>query len=139
MKHFVLIVAIALMPAWVLAFAWPDHDQGQSESAARPRLVLRVNQHVGLAPVRIALAADLVGGADDYQEFYCPTIRWDWDDGTESESTFDCRPYRSGVTEIIRHFSVEHVFAEEGQYHVTFRLTRRDKELASAEANVLIQ
>ena len=137
MKRFALIVAIALMPARVVALTWPDHHH-VAEQAGRPRLVLKIDQHVGGAPTRIALTADLVGGADDYEEFYCPTIQWDWDDGTESESIFDCRPYRPGVSMIVRHFAIEHVFEEGGEYRVSFRLTRDDTELASAETNVLI-
>jgi hypothetical protein len=81
----------------------------------------------------VALTADLVGGVDDDEEFYCPTLEWDWDDETESESSFDCRPYRSGVSAIVRHFAVEHVFEEAGEYRVPFRLTRHDTELASAD------
>jgi len=31
------------------------------------------------------------------------------------------------------------VFEEAGEYHVTFRLTRHETELASAEANIFIK
>ena len=90
-----------------------------------------------MAPVRVTLTADLVGGADDYQDFYCPAIEWDWGDGTQSESSFDCRPYQAGISRIVRHFAVEHLFRE-GAFHVTFRLMRDEKELASAEATLLV-
>jgi hypothetical protein len=115
-----------------------DSEEEQAAKARRPTLVLTLDRTVGLAPTRIVLRANLVGGADDYQDFYCPSIEWNWGDGTKSESTFDCRPYQPGVSEIVRHFTVQHVFRE-GRYRVTFRLKRDDKELASARANLLIK
>ena len=129
--------ACLTMVASAAVFAGKDHDDASLERARRPKLVLRTDRTVGMAPARVTLTADLVGGADDYQDFYCPSIEWDWGDDTESESTFDCQPYRHGVSRIVRHFAVEHLF-EEGQYRVTFRLLRDEKELASAEANLFV-
>jgi hypothetical protein len=138
MRRVGLLLAMSLMPAWVAALTWPDRHR-VAEHAGRPRLLLKVDQHVGMAPTLVALTADLVGGADDDKEFYCPTLEWDWDDETESESTFDCRPYRPGVSAMVRHFAVEHVFKEAGEYHVTLRLTRHETELAFAETNIFIK
>src|SRR5207244_9299184 len=56
----------------------------------------------------------------------CPAIEWDWGDGTQSESSFDCRPYQAGISRIVRHFAVEHLFRE-GAFHVTFRLMRDER------------
>ena len=67
-----------------------------------------------------------MGGADDFEEYYCPTVEWEWGDGTQSESTTDCEPYEAGKSEIKRRFIVEHVFRA-GHYQVSFRLKRRDK------------
>ncbi len=138
MRRVGLLLAMSLMPVWFAALTWPDHHR-VAEHAGRPRLLLKADQPVGLAPTQVALTADLVGGADDDEGFNCPTVEWDWDDETESASTFDCRPYRPGVSAIVRHFAVEHVFEEAGEYHVTFRLTRHDTELASAETDILIK
>ena len=137
MRRVGLLLAMSLMPVWFAALTWPDHHR-VAEQPGRPRLLLKVDQPVGVAPTQVALTADLVGGADD-EAFYCPTLEWDWDDETESASTFDCRPYRPGISAIVRHFAVEHVFEEAGEYHVTFRLTRHETELASAEANIFIK
>jgi hypothetical protein len=90
-----------------------------------------------MAPMRAILTADLIGGADDYQDFYCPAIEWDWGDGTQSEALFDCQPYQPHVSKIVRHFSVEHLF-DEGEYRVTFRLKSDEKLLASADAKLLV-
>ena len=113
-------------------------SEDQAASVRRPKLVLTLEPAVGLAPARVSLRADLVGGANDYQDFYCPSIEWNWGDGTKSESSFDCQPYHAGQSEIVRHFAVVHVF-QEGQFRVTFRLKRDDKELASARAVVSIR
>jgi hypothetical protein len=136
-----VVAALALCltaAASASALARGDGDDEKVARARRPKLVLTLDLAVGMAPARVMLRADLIGGADDYQDFYCPSIEWNWGDGTKSESTFDCLPYHPGVSEIVRHFAVAHVF-QEGQYRVTFRLKRNDKELASARANVSIR
>ena len=84
------------------------------------------------------LTAELIGGANDFQEYYCPTVVWDWADGTESESTFDCEPYEEGKSEIRRRFTVQHTFRA-GAHKVWVRLKRSEKLLASASVNVHIQ
>ena len=138
-RRWVVAVAACLTTAAsATTFTRSDSEQEQAAKVRRPTLVLTLDPTVGIAPTRIVLRADLVGGANDYQDFYCPSIEWNWGDGTKSESTFDCRPYQPGVSEIVRHFTVQHVFRE-GRYRVTFRLKRDDKELASARANVLIK
>ena len=39
------------------------------------------------APVRIVASADLVGGAPDGEELYCPAVEWDFGDGTSATTT----------------------------------------------------
>jgi hypothetical protein len=105
----------------------------------KPRLSLRAQPSVGVSPARVVLTAELVGGADDFEEYYCPTIVWEWGDDTVSESTIDCDPYESGKSEIKRRFTVQHVFRRAGAYKVYFHMKRKDKNLASASATVQIQ
>jgi hypothetical protein len=109
-----------------------------AEDPKRPRLTLRTSSAIATSPARITLTAELVGGANNYQDYYCPTVEWTWGDGTRSESEFDCEPYQAGKSEIRRYFTVQHVFRT-GDYHVTFRLRRRDKELAAITAELRIQ
>ena len=71
-----------------------------------------VNVIVSVSPARVVLTAEIVGGANDFEEFYCPTIEWDWGDGTQSESSSDCAPYEAGKSEIKRRFTVEHLFRD---------------------------
>ena len=84
------------------------------------------------------LTAEINGGSNDFEEFYCPTVVWAWGDGTESENSTDCAPYEAGKSEIKRRFTVEHVFRA-GGHQVTFRLKRNDKTLASVSVSIQIQ
>ena len=82
---------------------------------------------MAVAPARVVLTAELVGGANDFEEYYCPTISWDWGDDTTSESTVDCEPYEAGKSEIKRRFTVQHIFRQEGSQKVFFRLKRGEQ------------
>jgi len=115
-----------------------QRDSKPKEENQRPKLSLKAQPNVGIAPVRIVLTAELTGGANDFQEYYCPTILWDWADGTESESTFDCEPYEPGKSEIKRRYTVQHTFRA-GSHKVWVRLKRNDKLLASANVTIQVQ
>jgi hypothetical protein len=104
----------------------------------KPKIAIRANPMVSRAPSRVVLTAELTGGANDYEAFYCPTIEWDWGDGTQSESTTDCDPYQPGKSEIKRRFTVEHVF-KAGNRRITFRLKRHDKTLTAASVQIQVQ
>jgi hypothetical protein len=116
------------------ALAVVAHAQDKAKDSAqdkRPQLKLSARPPLGMAPLKVVLTADLQGGPNDSEEFYCPTVEWDWGDGTTSESTVDCDPYQPGKSEIKRRWSVEHVFRA-GQYHVVLRLKKRDKAITQA-------
>src|SRR5512146_1693429 len=113
-------------------------DRPKDQDAKRPKVTLKATPIVSIAPSRVVLTAELVGGANDYEDYYCPTIEWDWGDGTQSESTADCDPYQPGKSEIKRRFTVEHVFRA-GSYRVMFRMKRRDRSLAAATANIQVR
>jgi hypothetical protein len=131
----------------VMSLAWAAtglavHAQGETrnskEQNPRPKLSLKAQPNVGISPARIVLTLELTGGADDFQEFYCPTVLWDWADGTESESTFDCEPYEAGKSEIKRRYTVQHTFRA-GAHKVWVRLKRNDRLLASANVTIQVQ
>ena len=128
-------VGLALLPALTFAQQKPEGR----EQDRRPRLTLRAQPPVGIAPARIVFTAELVGGANDFEEFYCPTVLWEWGDDTQSESTLDCEPYEAGKSEIRRRFTVEHQFRRSGGYKVFFRLKKRDKAVGAASVTVQIQ
>jgi len=112
---------------------------GKTPDAGRPKFTVKAQPAYGVSPAHITLTAELVGGADDFEEYYCPTVRWEWDDGTSSESTLDCAPFEAGKTEIKRKFLIEHTFKQAGAFKVYVRLKQKNKEVATASALVQIQ
>jgi hypothetical protein len=98
----------------------------------RPSLSVKATPGTGMVPVRILVAAELKGGDDDFEEYYCPTIEWSWGDGTVSEETKDCDPYESGKSVIRRRYSVQHSYKRSGAYRIGFRLKNGNKVLAAS-------
>jgi hypothetical protein len=115
-----------------------DAKDSKDKDDKRPKVTLKAQPVVSISPSKVTLRAELTGGANDYEEFYCPTIEWDWGDGTQSESTSDCEPYEAGKSEIKRRFTVEHVFRA-GSHQIAFRLKRRDKAIAMATTTIQVQ
>jgi hypothetical protein len=114
-------------------------SKDKGDDSKRPKLTLKAQPPVSISPARVVLTAELVGGANDYEDFYCPTVEWDWGDGTTSESTLDCQPYEAGKSEIKRRFTIDHRFRRAGELHVSFRLKRNDKVLALASVRIQVQ
>ena len=140
--------ALATLMAAGLAAGVPLAQEGgqnstqndrSSSDRKRPQLKLRAQPQAAVAPARIVLTAEISGGDDDYQEFYCPTIEWNWGDGTISESTSDCEPYVPGETQIKRRYTVQHRYQTGGAFKVYFNIKRNDKPIASTSTIVQIQ
>jgi hypothetical protein len=135
--------------AWLVAAAtlvWSTQgrpsafeQEGKDTVERRPKLALRAQPSIGISPARVVFTAELTGGANDFEDFYCPTIEWDWGDDTRSESTIDCEPYEAGKSQIRRRFTVEHVFRRAGAFKVFFRMKRRDKAIANQSVNIQIR
>jgi hypothetical protein len=105
----------------------------------KPSIVVKVSPLVGFSPARMVLTADLKGGANDYEEFYCATVEWDWGDDTRSEAKTDCDPYEAGKSEIKRHYTIDHTFETAGDYRVEFRLKQKSKIVARGSTDVKIR
>jgi hypothetical protein len=138
--------AFCTLAAMFLVIASPQFAFGVAEQAApqrgedrKPSLALRATPPVGFSPLRVRTVVDVRGGADDYADFYCPSIEWDWGDGTVSESSEDCEPYEAGKSAIRRRFSAEHIFRQSGMYQVFFRLKQRDKTIAASSGNITVR
>jgi hypothetical protein len=132
------IAALVLSGAPMVSAQKNDKSAKDGE-AKRPHLTLRARPAVAVAPARVVLTAELQGGDDDFEEYYCPTIEWEWGDDTSSESTLDCEPYESGKSEIKRRFTVEHTFRRPGAYKVYFHLKRKEKPIGSASVSIQVQ
>ena len=115
-----------------------DKDSKDSQDTKRPKITLKAQPVISMAPSRVVLTAELVGGANDFEDFYCAAVEWEWGDGTKSESSTDCAPYESGKSEIKRRFTVEHVFRM-GAYRVMFHLKRHEKSVGMATVSIQVR
>jgi hypothetical protein len=120
------------------ALAIPLHAAAQDKKA-KPTISVKVTPIVAFSPAQLVLTADLKGGADDYEEFYCATVEWDWGDDTRSESKTDCDPYEAGKSQIKRHFSIDHTYNVSGDYRVEFRLKQKNKVVARGSTDVKVR
>jgi hypothetical protein len=130
-----MAIALATASLWAAA----QKDEKAKEQDPRPKVTLKAQPMIAMSPARVVLTAELTGGANDFEEFYCPAIEWDWGDETRSESSADCEPYQAGKSEIKRRFTVEHVYRRAGNYRIAFRMKRHEKIVGAATANVQIR
>lgn len=128
-RPIVLLIAILGLSGLVAA------QQGKG----RPSINLRANPTVLFAPARVVVTAELSGGADDYQDYYCAKVEWSWDDGTTSEATDDCDPYEAGTSTIRRRYTNEHKYELPGQYDVRFTLRQGKKSVGSGSIQVRVR
>jgi hypothetical protein len=106
------------------------------KEAKRPALSLKASPGTGMVPIRVSATAEFKGGDDDFQEYYCPTIEWNWGDGTISEASADCQPYEAGVSQIRRRYTVSHTYKRAGAFRISFRLKMKDRVIASQTTQV---
>jgi hypothetical protein len=149
----------AVIVAGVVAAASSAHAPAAFEQNKKPSISLKANPPVGFAPLRVVVTAELKGGADDFQDFYCASVEWDWGDDTKSENTIDCDPYEPGKSEIKRRYVMEHTFRAQTmggvpstfdpsgsggqppsvQYRVRFTLKQKNKTVGSGQTTVEIR
>jgi hypothetical protein len=129
MRRFSLSLAVVLLVPVV----------GGAADKGKPNISVKASPVIAFSPARVVVSADLKGGANDYEDFYCPSIEWEWGDGTTSEQTADCDPYEAGKSEIKRHFSASKVFQISGDYRVQFKIKKKDKTIAVGSTDVKIR
>jgi hypothetical protein len=112
------------------AFAQAQSDPRPKEPK-RPSLSLKATPGTGMVPVRVSATAEFRGGDDDFKDYYCPSVEWNWGDGTVSETSNDCDPYELGVSQIRRRYTQSHTYKRAGAYRITFRLKNRERVLTS--------
>jgi len=130
-------VAAVLTIAIPSAGAWSAQRAGAEDK--KPSLSLRATPPVGFSPLRVRVVVDVRGGDDDYADFYCPSIEWDWGDGTISEASSDCDPYEAGKSTIQRRWTSEHMYRQSGGYKIMFRLKQKNKAIAASSAQVQVR
>jgi hypothetical protein len=130
------LMALSLMLTLAVAVSGTGPDKDKDN---RPKISVKVNPSMGISPARVVASADLNGGANDYEEFYCLAVEWEWGDDTKSTNTADCDPYEAGKSEIKRRFTADHVYRQAGDFRIQFRLKKKDKSIAAAATSVKIR
>lgn len=120
-------LARLLSAGLLLALSSPIGATPAQSNDKRASLALRARPQVAIAPARVFVSAEIRGGAPDAEDLYCPTVEWDWGDGTRSTASADCDPYAAGTSEIQRRYSMTKVYREPGRHRVQLRLMQGNR------------
>jgi hypothetical protein len=126
------------MLALVLALGVAVYAQKGGEDK-KPSLSLKATPVAGFAPLRVRVNVDVRGGANDFADYYCPSVEWEWGDDLRSGNSEDCLPYESGKSEIKRRYTAEHVFRNEGSYRLILRLKQKDRVVAIGSTTIEVR
>lgn len=132
-------VATALALAFSAVLLIPGNTLHGEQGNKKPSLSLKATPAVSFAPARIVVVAEVKGGANDFEELYCPSVEWEWGDLTTSTAEADCEPYEAGKSEIKRRYTVEHRYKNPGGYKIVLRLRKANKIVATANAMVQVR
>src|SRR5918994_5296145 len=121
----------------VSSFTATPSGAGNQGRVRKPRLELRATPRMAFSPVLVLVTAELRGG-DLAEEFYCPALEWDWDDGGKSGQESDCPPFEPGM-DLERRFTAEHAYRRAGVYQVTVKLKRADRSVAVASTTIHVR
>ena len=72
-------------------------------------------------------------------DYYCPTIVWDWGDGTQSERSANCDPFEPGTSEIKLRYVQSHTFNTPGRFRVVLKLVKGSQVLLSGSVSLTIR
>ena len=149
-----------LVPVAVLAMTVPSGATVElAAQNKKPSIKLKANPTVGMSPFRVVVTAEITGGSDDFEDFYCASVEWDWGDGTRSESKEDCDPYEVGKSRIKRRYTQEHTYrssistspfgasdpsdvsnTQQGaQMRIRFALKQKSKTVGSSQTSVQVR
>jgi hypothetical protein len=124
--------------ALVFALTLVGGGGASEEKLKKPHLELRAMPRMAFSPVMVMLTAELVGG-DNVEEYHCPELEWDWDDGGKSMHEADCAPFEAGKTTIERRFTADHEYRKAGVYQIKATMRRVNRTLATATVRVTVR
>lgn len=113
--------------------------QAREQGNKKPSLSLKASPAIAFAPARVVVVAEVKNGPNDFEEFYCPTLEWEWGDGTFSTAEADCAPYEPGKSEIKRRYATEHRYKDPGGFRIVLRFKKGTKVTASANTQVSVR
>lgn len=135
----ILAMGVVLIVAATTGFAQEAEKSRRPARDDRPEIALRATPTMAFSPAKVSIRAELKGGADDFEEYYCTTIEWVWGDGTSSEVSVDCDPYEPGTSEIRRYYTGSHTYNVAGHYDVRFRMKKNDKVVGFGRTTVQVR
>ncbi len=112
--------------------------------AGKPKVELKPNPQMAMlsigprasATIRFRLSVK-DGGDEDY---YCPRLEWEWEDGTNSVEESDCPPFEAAqATDHERTWTRSHVFREPGEHTIKVRLYKGDRLVRTVETRIEIR
>lgn len=112
---------------------------GAQGDSRKPSLSLRATPSISFAPARIVVVAEVKGGSEDFEDFYCPTVEWEWGDGTTSTAEADCLPYEAGKSQIKRRYTMERQFRNEGGFRIQVRFKKGTRVTALAATSIQVR
>ncbi len=127
-------VAFPIVLALLAATAGATEDT----KGKKPTLALRGTPRFSFSPVSVLFTAELTGG-DDIEDFYCPELTWEWDDGGKSVQEGDCAPFEPGTTRIERRFTANHTYTRAANYNVKVTLRRTGKSFAAQNTQITVR
>jgi hypothetical protein len=134
----------ALVSAVFLSLAVSPHSESEGKNG-KPTVSIKASPAMGFAPLRVVVTADIKGGPNDYEEFYCATVEWDIvsldgkGDGNKSEQRLECDPYEAGKSEIKRRYIREQIFKFPGEYTIRFSLKQKNKVVGGGRTSLRVR
>jgi hypothetical protein len=128
-----LVSAVGLTTAGPAFAGAAESSEPGDDKQKKPSVSVRTSPQSGFSPLKVVATAELRGGSDDYQDFYCPVIEWEWGDGTRTEQRVDCDPYEAGSSEVKRRYTLERLFHSAGDFKVIFRMKQDNKVVGSGQ------
>ena len=125
------------MSAWILALLFAG------KPATKPKVELKANPPFALLSVGPSASATIRfrllvkdGGDEDY---YCPRLEWEWEDGTTSSEESDCPPFDAAQpTDHERTWTKSHQFYEPGEHTIRARLFKGERMIRVLDTKVQI-
>ena len=135
MLRLLVAAVLALVPA--ASGSAEDKKPEDPKKAKKPSLEVRITPRFSFSPVNILFTAELTGG-EDGEEFHCPEVEWEWDDGGKSGGESDCDPYEPGA-KIERRFTANHLYKTSGIYVAKVTMRKAGKTIASQTIKVTVR
>jgi len=133
---FALVALLGVLPS---AHSAAAGDDDKDKKGKGPSLSLKASPSMSFSPARVTVTAELRGGSETDEEIYCPSLEWDWGDGTISEAKEDCEPFEAGKSTIKRRWINTHTYTTAGNYRMVLRLKRGSKSILGGNTNVQVK